>query len=107
MNLLEKLTPIVGRHRELASKMSQENLSGEEFVAISKEYASLTEVVEAIEAYQKAVADRKGAQEMLADPEMADMAQVEFDELNKKIPQLEHEIKLALIPKDVADERSA
>jgi peptide chain release factor 1 len=44
---------------------------------------------------------------MLDDPEMRELAEAELDELKQKIPALEHEIQLALLPKDEADARSA
>ena len=44
---------------------------------------------------------------MLADPEMRELAEVELYALKQRIPALEHELQLALLPKDEADERSA
>lgn len=107
MDLLAKLAPIKTRQKDISDKLSAGGLSGEEFVKLSKEYAELTPVVEAYEAYDKALKDRAGAQEMLNDPDMGEMAQLELDELAEKIPALEDSIKLALIPKDEADEKNA
>jgi peptide chain release factor 1 len=47
------------------------------------------------------------AQSMLADPEMKDLAEAELYQLKDQIPALEHEIRLALLPRDEADARSA
>jgi peptide chain release factor 1 len=44
---------------------------------------------------------------MLADPEMRELAEAELENLKARIPTLEHEIRLALLPRDEADERSA
>ena len=44
---------------------------------------------------------------MLADPEMRELAEAELAELKARIPALAHEIRLVLLPKDEADERSA
>jgi peptide chain release factor 1 len=107
MNYLEKLAPAAVRHKELADKMSEGGLSGEAFVALSKEYAELGEIVALYEEYKKAVEGQKDAQEMLSDPDMADMAQAELDELAEKIPALEDKIKIALLPKDSADAKNA
>lgn len=107
MDLLAKLAPIKTRHQEVAAKMSEGGLSGEEFVKLSKEYAELTPVVEAFDAYDKALKGQAEAQEMLKDPEMAEMAQMELDELSTAIPALEDKIKVALIPKDDADAKNA
>jgi peptide chain release factor 1 len=107
MNYLEKLAPAAVRHKELADKMSEGGLSGEAFVALSKEYAELGEIVALYEEYKKAVEGQKDAQEMLSDPDMADMAQAELDELAEKIPALEDKIKIAHLPKDSADAKNA
>ena len=107
MSLLEKLNPIVGRHEELSSLMSEGNLSGDEFTKMSMEYAELSPVVEAITAYKDAVQEREDLKELLEDPDMKGMAQDELVQLNKDIPELESKIKLALIPKDVDDAKDA
>ena len=107
MDYISKLAPIAARHAEVAAQMSQQGLSGEQFVALSKEYAELQPVVELYEAYKKASDDKAGALEMLEDPDMGDMAQAELDELAEKIPALEEQIKIALLPKDGADVKNA
>lgn len=107
MDLLEALKPIATRHKDVADQMSAGGLSSDDFVKLSKEYAELTPVVEAYEAYQKALTGQTEAQEMLKDPEMAEMAQMELDELAETIPALEEKIKIALIPKDTADTKNA
>ena len=44
---------------------------------------------------------------MLADPEMKDLAEAELEALDRRLPELEHGIKLLLLPKDEDDERNA
>ena len=107
MDFLEKLAPIAGRQKEVGDKMSAGGLSGEEFVALSKEYAELEPVVQLFNEYKKAVEDKAGALEMIDDPDMGEMAQMELDELKEKIPALEEKIKIALLPKDSADVKNA
>lgn len=107
MDLLAKLAPIKTRHQDIADKLSQGGLSSDEFVKLSKEYAELSPVVEAFDAYDKALKGREEAKEMLADPDMAEMAQLELDDLAEKIPALEEQIKFSLIPKDEADAKNA
>jgi peptide chain release factor 1 len=107
MDFLEKLAPIAGRQKEVGDKMSAGGLSGEEFVALSKEYAELEPVVQLFNEYKKAVDDKAGALEMIDDPDMGEMAQMELDELKEKIPALEEKIKIALLPKDSADVKNA
>ena len=107
MSMKEKLSSISSRHEELASLMASGTLTGEDFSKVSMEYAELSPVVEAIEEYESGLAEREDLQEMLADPEMKAMAHEELLALNKKLPELESKIKLALIPKDEADARNA
>ena len=107
MDFLEKLAPIATRQKEIGEQMSQGGLSGEQFVTLSKEYAELEPVVILYNEYKKAVEDKAGALEMIDDPDMGDMAQMELDELNEKIPALEDKIKIALLPKDSADVKNA
>ncbi len=107
MNYLEKLAPLAAKHKDLGEQMSQQGLSGEEFQKLSMEYGELTPVVETYEEYKTALEDKEAAEEMLADPEMKEMAQAELDELAEKIPALEEKIKIALLPKDTADKKNA
>lgn len=107
MDYLGKLAPVAQRYKEIGEQMSQGGLSGDAFVKLSKEYAELGSVVELYNAYKAAVEGKAGAEEMLADPDMAELAQAELDELSEKIPALEDQIKIALLPKDTADVKNA
>lgn len=107
MSLESKFASLVGRHEELAALMSAGNLSGDEFTKLSVEYAELSPVVEVIQEFQSAQQEREDLKEMLNDPEMKDIAQEELVALEKKLPELEHQIKLALIPKDEDDKKNA
>lgn len=103
----EKLSSIKTRHEELAALMSSGGLSGDAFSKLSKEYAELSPVVEAIDALENAQEEKKGLQELLADPEMKAMATEELYALEEKIPALEKLVRVALLPKDEADARNA
>lgn len=107
MSMTEKLQTIKRRHEELANLMAQPDLDGAEMVKLSKEYADLDPVVETVKAYETALQEKEDLAEMLADPEMKDMAEADMVRLNKEIPDLEEKIKIALIPKDSADEKNA
>lgn len=107
MSLISKLTPLKGRHEELGVLMSQPDLAGEEFVKLSKEYADLSPIIEAINQYEQALQEQEDLQELLSDPDMKDMAQEDHVRLSKIIPELEQKIKMALIPKDEADTKNA
>lgn len=107
MSMQEKLKSIRNRHEELAALMSAGNLSGEEFTKLSMEYAELSPIVEIFDEMDNAINEKADLQEMLADPEMKEIAEEEIRALNAKIPELEHQIQLVLIPKDEADKKNA
>ncbi len=107
MSMHQKLQSIRARHEELAALMSAGGLSGEKFTKLSMEYAELSPVVEAIMELDRAMAEKADLEGMLKDPEMKDMAEEEVRVLNARIPELERQIRLVLIPKDEADSKNA
>ncbi|MDB5530119.1 MAG: prfA [Devosia sp.] len=80
----------------------------DEFVKFSKEHAELAPIVGEIRGYNKALSDRSQAEALLkgGDKEMAEMAEAEIEELDEKIEQLYQAIRVLLLPKDEADEKS-
>ena len=82
--------------------------SADEFVRFSKEYAELEPIVRPIQAYQKLVQDLADAEDLLkaGDREMAEMAEAEIAELKPRIEAAVQEIRILLLPKDAADEKS-
>jgi peptide chain release factor 1 len=106
MNLAPKLDRIAARADELRAMLS-EGLSGEAYVKASKELSEIEPVVARIGELRDAEKAQRDASTLLDDPEMRELAEAELDELKGKIPALEHEIQLALLPKDEADSRSA
>jgi peptide chain release factor 1 len=106
VNLDEKLGRVVARYDELQALLATED-KGEAIARMSKEISDLTPVVEAIGALRRARADLEDAEAMAADPEMRDLAEEEAAALRERVPELEREVKLLLIPKDEADSRNA
>ena len=80
---------------------------GGDFAALSREYAELRPVVAAIVAWQDASQALDEAKSLASDPEMKDLAEEEMSRLSKELPDLEHEVQLALLPRDAADGRPA
>jgi peptide chain release factor 1 len=107
VSLHEKFLTVLSRHEELGAKLSAEHLTGEAFTKISMEYAELSGVAGAIREWQTAVNEQKDLQDLLKDPDMKAMAEVELFNLSKKIPELEKLIQIQLLPKDAADEKDA
>lgn len=107
MDLVDKLAPIEARYSELAALLSEGSATGDKFVKLTKEYADLSPVIDTITAYKKAIYDQADLEAMLDDPEMGDIARQELYDLKGRIPELEHQIKLALIPRDTDDAKNA
>ena len=106
MNFEERLDRIVARSDELRDVLSS-NLSGEAFTRASREFAELSAVVERINLLRDSEAQVRQASLLLADPEMHELAQAELASLQEGLPGLRHEIRLAMLPRDEADARSA
>jgi peptide chain release factor 1 len=105
MSISEKLDRIATRVEELKHALAHADGSG--IAALSRELAELEPIAErvaAIRATERAIAD---AEAMLADPELRDLAEAELQDLRAQLPALRHEARLALLPKDEADARSA
>ncbi len=80
------------------------------FAKLSKEFADLNPVVEAIRRLQLARNEAADLAAMIADPaadrEMTALAREELEALKPRIEALEQQLKLQLLPKDAADEKS-
>ncbi|HEV2513709.1 MAG TPA: peptide chain release factor 1 [Devosia sp.] len=103
----DKLDALTKRFDSIEAALSS-GPSAEQFVKLSKEYAELEPVVRPIQAYQKLLADLESAEELAnsGDKEMAEMAAAEIGELKPRIEQAVAEIRILLLPKDAADEKS-
>jgi peptide chain release factor 1 len=106
MSLAAKLDRIAARAEELRHLLTQ-GLSGEEYVKASKELADIEPVVARIGDLRAAQHAQEDATVLLDDPEMRELAEAELRELKERIPALEYEIRVALLPKDAADDRPA
>ena len=110
MSLDTKLARVVERHTALAGELSQPDVAtSEEFARLSREYAELGPIVEAIHDLDAAKAECRDLQALIDDddPDMADLARAELPALEERLPQLEQRLRLMLLPKDEADARNA
>ncbi len=78
-----------------------------DIAALSKEYSDLRPVVAEIAEYRRILDDIAEAEEMAKDPEMKALADEELPALNARLPEVEHNLQIALLPKDAADARPA
>jgi len=107
-SLADKLARADERLEELDALLSQPEIAGdmESYRKLTREHADLSPVVALYRQYKRVEADRTTASEMLADPDMRELAEAELADCATKIGQLETELQTALLPKDPNDERN-
>ena len=103
---MDRLEQITQRFQFLEASMSAGS-DGADYAALAREYAELRPVVEQIAAYRLLLNDMDEAKAMLADPEMAELAQEELPRLKAALPAAEAALQLALLPRDAADAKPA
>ncbi len=103
-----RLEQVLDRFREIEARMGAA-ADGAEIVRLSKEHAELRPVVEAVQAVQKAEAEKVDLEEMVGsgDAEMAAMARDELEALSEKLPDLQRGVALLLAPRDKDENASA
>ncbi|MEI6161843.1 MAG: peptide chain release factor 1 [Roseococcus sp.] len=105
MSLPTSLDRVMIRAEELRAQL--ETADGAQIGAMSKELSSLEPLVEKVREYQALEAAQAEAEALLSDPEMRELAEAELLDAKHRLPRLEREIRLMLLPKDAADERNA
>ena len=105
----QKLDALVARHAALEHDLAAA-LPPETYVKLSREFAELAPVVEAVKSYRAARRELEGLTGLIADPstdaDMRSIAEAERPELEARRAALEQQLRLALIPKDAMDERN-
>ena len=106
--MFQKLEEVEKRYEELNKKISDPEVIAkqEEWTSLMKEHAAIIDVVEKYREYKKAKSDFEEAKQMLNDKDLKELAEVEMAELREKIPVLEDELKILLIPKDPDDDKN-
>lgn len=111
MSLEATLKKITERYKVVSKELMDCPGGSDEYVKLSKEYSDLGEFVTVISEYDKAQKELAELAESLRDEnidaEFKELAEEEQKSLQEKIPQLEKQLKLMLIPKDATDEKNA
>src|ERR1043165_1141782 len=106
----ERLDRLVARWQNVQGTLAQ-GADPHSYVRLSREFAELDPIVATITALRKAMREREDLQQLIddpaSDPEMSALAEDELAGLDPKIEELEHRLKVQLLPKDAADEKSA
>jgi peptide chain release factor 1 len=105
----ERIASIEARKHELANAMAAPDLSPDEFVKLSKDYAAIEPVAAAAREVRRLRAELESLTAMThdADAEMRAMAAEELHEIERKLPEAERALAVKLLPRDAADDRAA
>ena len=108
--MLDKLLELEKKYDEVTAKLSDPKVLSvpSESMRLSKEHSDLSPIVRRIHEYKKLLADLESTEELLSggDAEIKELARVELEELKKRRPELEDELRLMLLPTDPRDQRN-
>ena len=106
--MTEQLKAIDPRYSELEARLAaNETYSDPELVSrLNREQKELEPLVTAYRALCRAKEDLAGAEALLSDPEMRELAQEEYDQAKADVGRLEQEIRLLLLPRDPNDDKN-
>jgi len=105
-----RLEQLVRRHAELGAALAGSGLSSAELAKLSKEYSELNPIVEGIDRLRRTrdeASSIANIAETTEDVELQQLAEEELRALRERLPGLEQQVKLALLPKDADDQRNA
>lgn len=110
--LLQRLEGLDARFEETATLITDPAVIADRdrYARLTKEYRELERILDAVKRYRAALLSVEESQTVLAeedDPEMRQLAREELEDASGKIPGLEEEIKLLLIPADPDDAKNA
>ncbi len=109
--MFSKLDEVESRYEEVNIALQRPDIASNQtqYRALMKELGSLEKIVVVYRDFKKKTANLKDSKELLTaeqDPEMREMIREEVKELEEVLPQLEQELKIALIPKDPNDDKN-
>ena len=106
--MFQRLEAVEKRYEELNKKIADPEViaNTSEWTAYMKEHAEIEEVALKYKEYKKVQQELADAEEMMKDPEMKELAEEEAREDREKLPKIEEELKLLLIPKDPDDNKN-
>jgi len=106
--MFQKLEEVEKRYEELNSLISSPEViaDNQNWRKLTKEHSDISEIVAKFREYKKANADFESAKEMLSDKELKELAEIEMDGLRERIPEIEEELKILLLPRDPNDDKN-
>ena len=106
--MIERLETTLKRYNELGEELSKMEVINDVklMTSLSKEQASISEIVEKYKEYKKVLNDIEEANELLNDKEMQELAKEDLNRLSEEKESLEKELEILLIPKDPNDDKN-
>lgn len=111
-SLIDKLDALVIRFEEIGTMITDPNVISDmkRYVKLNKEYSDLEKIVNVRNEYKQALLSIEEAKDILSnesDAELKEIAREELESSTQKLPELEEEIKILLVPADPQDEKDA
>ena len=106
--MFQKLEDVEKKYIDLTEKISDPEVISRqnEWKVMMKEHSELEPIVEKYREYKKVEKNLEEAKEMMNDPELKELAETEMLEAKEKLPKIEEELKILLIPKDPDDDKN-
>ena len=109
--MFDSLLSIKNKHEELVDLLNNPKIAGDikQYTKINREINSIQDVVEAFNNYLIAKQAKEDANEILkneSDNDLIEMAKMEISEAEEKMPKMEEELKILLLPKDPNDDKN-
>ncbi|HBA62810.1 MAG TPA: peptide chain release factor 1 [Lachnospiraceae bacterium] len=109
--MFDKLEDLLIRFEEIMGELQEPDVANDQkrFRELMKEQAELAPIVDAYKEYKKAKQDIADSEELLeieSDEEMRELAKEELTDAKKRVEELEHELKILLLPKDPNDDKN-
>ena len=106
--MFQKLEDVEKKYIDLTEKISDPEIISRqnEWKVMMKEHSELEPIVEKYREYKKVEKNLEEAKEMMNDPELKELAETEMLEAKEKLPKIEEELKILLIPKDPDDDKN-
>ena len=104
--MFDKLEELEKKYNELTKLISDPEVIADQnsWRKYMKEQSAMKDVVDKYIEYKAVKNNMDEAKEMMSDPEMKDMAEEEYYSSKEKLPALEEELKILLLPKDENDD---
>ena len=109
-SMLDRLVSMENRYEELGHMLMDPDIGTDikKMTDVTKEQASLQAAYDLFQEYKEVKDGIDGAKELMKenDPEIKEMAKMELDELEERMPEIIKKLELELIPKDPNDNKN-